>query len=112
HALHWGGAIMACRPLPDRVRDHLREGAPLAGQGAERAYRDFVQNVLPYPTGNIHPRFWGWVIGTGTPLAALTEMLAATMNPNVGGFDDAASLVEDQVLDWWKELLGYPSSSS
>jgi glutamate/tyrosine decarboxylase-like PLP-dependent enzyme len=97
---------------PEAVRERLREGAPRHGQGAEQAYRDFVDNVLPYPTGNIHPRFWGWVIGTGTPLAALTEMLAATMNPNVGGFDDAASLVEDQVLDWWKELLGYPSSAS
>jgi len=97
---------------PPAARDRLRGSAPTQGQGAEAAYREFVENVLPYPTGNIHPRFWGWVIGSGTPLGALTEMLAATMNPNVGGFDDAAGLLEDQVLDWWKELLGYPKSAS
>jgi glutamate/tyrosine decarboxylase-like PLP-dependent enzyme len=68
--------------------------------------------VLPFATGNIHPRFWGWVMGTGTPFTALAEMLAAGLNPNVGGFDDGASLVEDQVLAWFKEVMGLPSEAS
>jgi hypothetical protein len=29
--------------------------------GDAMVYQDFVKYVLPYPTGNIHPRFWGWV---------------------------------------------------
>jgi glutamate/tyrosine decarboxylase-like PLP-dependent enzyme len=90
----------------------VHEPLPLEAQGPESAYRDFVENVLPYPTGNVHPRFWGWVMGTGTPFTALAEMLAATMNPNVGGFDDGASLVEDRVLDWFKELMGFPREAS
>lgn len=94
------------------VRALLREPLPRAGQGEESAYRDFRERVLPFATGNIHPRFWGWVIGTGTPFAALTEMLAAGLNPNVGGFDDGASLVEDQVLAWFKELMGFPRGAS
>jgi glutamate/tyrosine decarboxylase-like PLP-dependent enzyme len=97
---------------PDGVRTRLREPVPHAGQGEESAYRDFLENVLPYATGNIHPRFWGWVIGTGTPFTALVEMLAAGLNPNVGGFDDGASLVEDQLLAWFKELLGFPVGAS
>ncbi len=44
-----------------------------------------MQYVLPYPMGNPHPRFWGWVMGNGTPFAAMAELLAATMNPNMGG---------------------------
>ncbi len=94
------------------VRGRLQEPLPRTGQGYEKAYRDFVEGVLPYPTGNIHPRFWGWVMGTGTPFAALTEMLAATVNPNVSGFDDGASLVEDRVLAWLKEAMGFPASAS
>ncbi len=39
-------------------------------------------------------------------------MLAATMNPNVGGAEHAASRVEVQVLDWCKEMLGYPREAS
>jgi aromatic-L-amino-acid decarboxylase len=98
-------------PSPDS-RTRLQEPLPRAGQGYESAYRDFVEHVLPYPTGNIHPRFWGWVIGTGTPFNALTEMLAATLNPNVSGFDDGASLVEDRVLAWFKEAMGFPAEAS
>ena len=68
--------------------------------------------MLPYPLGNIHPRFWGWVIGTGTPIGALAEMLAAGMNPNVGGGEHIAQHVELQVIDWCKEMLGYPAEAS
>jgi glutamate/tyrosine decarboxylase-like PLP-dependent enzyme len=62
--------------------------------------------------GNIHHRFWGWVIGTGTPSGVLAEMLAATMNPNAGGGDHAAFYVEQQVLNWFVELFGLPEGSS
>lgn len=100
------------QPIPQETKEHLRQPAPLQAQGAEAAYEDFRQHVLPHPMGNIHPRFWGWVIGTGTPSGALAEMLAATMNPNVGGCDQGAIYVELQVLDWCKEMLGYPVESS
>jgi aromatic-L-amino-acid/L-tryptophan decarboxylase len=75
-------------------------------------YQDFVENVLPYPMGNIHPRFWGWVMGNGTPFAAMAELLAATMNPNMGGGDHGANYVEVQVLDWLKEMFHYPADAS
>src|SRR3954449_5676282 len=32
-----------------------------------------------------HPRFLGYVIGAGAPLAALADLLAAAVNPNLGG---------------------------
>jgi aromatic-L-amino-acid decarboxylase len=100
------------QPIPQEVKEHLKQPLPLDAQGAESTYEDFRRYVLPHPMGNIHPRFWGWVIGTGTPYGALAEMLAATMNPNVGGADQGAVYVEQQVLDWCKAMLGYPSESS
>ncbi len=100
------------QPTPDRVKEQLKAPLPVEPQGAAEAYQDFVDQILPYPLGNIHPRFWGWVIGTGTPFGVLAEMLAATMNPNMGGGDHVANEVERQVLDWCKELLGFPPDSS
>lgn len=100
------------QPIPSETKEYLKQPVPLQAQGAEEAYDDFRQHVLPHPMGNIHPRFWGWVIGTGTPTGALAEMLAATMNPNVGGCDQGAIYVELQVLDWCKEMFGYPLESS
>jgi len=100
------------QPIPIEVKEHLQQPLPNDPQGADEAYDDFLTNVLPYPLGNIHPRFWGWVIGTGTPFGVLSEMLAATMNPNMGGGDHVANNVERQVLDWCKEMLGFPPEAS
>lgn len=96
------------QPVPGEVRRHFETPLPREPQGPEAAYRDFKQWVLPYPMGNIHPRFWGWVNGTGTAVGVLAELLAATVNPNAAGFDHAATYVEEQVLGWCKELLGFP----
>jgi aromatic-L-amino-acid/L-tryptophan decarboxylase len=100
------------QPVPDWVKEQLKTTLPVEPQSAAAAYQDFVDQILPYPLGNIHPRFWGWVIGTGTPFGVLAEMLAATMNPNMGGGDHVANYVERQVLDWCKELLGFPADAS
>ena len=100
------------KPVPDDVKASLKQPLPIDPQMPDQVYQEFVKNVLPHPMGNIHPRFWGWVIGTGTPLAMLAEMLAAGMNPNVGGGDHVANYVETQVLDWCKEMLGYPAEAS
>jgi aromatic-L-amino-acid decarboxylase len=99
-------------PIPEEVRRHFTSPVPEDPAGIDAAYRDFVDNVLPYPTGNIHPRFWGWVKGTGTAEGMLAEMLAAGMNCNVSGFDDSATLVETQVLSWCKQMLRYPGEAS
>ncbi|HEX8359144.1 MAG TPA: pyridoxal-dependent decarboxylase [Longimicrobium sp.] len=102
----------AWQPMPDAVRAALREPLPRAGQGEERVYEDFAELVRPYPNGNLHPRFWGWVQGTGTPLAMMAEMLAAALNPHMAGFDQAPALVEHQVIAWLAELMGMPEGTS
>jgi len=100
------------QPLPREVKISFAQPVPLDPQGADAAYRDFKQNVLPYPLGNIHPRFWAWVCGSGTPGAMLADMLASAMNSNVHGGDHAAIYVELQVLSWLKQALGYPLEAS
>ncbi len=102
----------AWRAMPHSAKEHLQQPLPDEPQGAEQAYQDFVEHVLPYPHGNIHPRYWGFVNGTGSALGALSELLAATMNPNVGGADHSAIYVEQQVLEWCKAMLDYPQQAS
>ena len=102
----------AWQPIPAEVKDQFTVPAPETAEGAEKAYQDFQQLVLPYPLGNTHPRFWGWVIGTGTVLGMFAEMLAAGMNPNVFSAEQSAALVEEQTLNWLKEMLGYPAAAT
>jgi aromatic-L-amino-acid/L-tryptophan decarboxylase len=99
--------------LPERVKAHFKTPVPQQPQTPERIYEEFLENVLPYPMGNIHPRFWGWILGTGTVMGAFAELLAACMNTNTGGgANHVANHVEKQVIDWIKEMLGYPMSAS
>jgi glutamate/tyrosine decarboxylase-like PLP-dependent enzyme len=42
----------------------------------------------------------------------LAEMLAAGFNPNMGGGEHSGIYVERQVLDWTKEMLGFPPEAS
>lgn len=97
----------------DEVAKHFRTPLPLDPQTPEDVYEEFLKYVLPYPVGNIHPRFWGWVFGNGTVFAAFAEMMAAAMNSNSGGLDyHSANYVEQQVIDWVKEMLKYPLAAS
>jgi glutamate/tyrosine decarboxylase-like PLP-dependent enzyme len=100
------------KSVPETSRVALRRPLPLEPRDPHDVYADVREHVMPYPTGNLHPRFWGWVMGTGSPLAMFAEMVASGLNWNVSGFDDAASVVEDQVLDWCKEIMGFPASAS
>jgi len=100
------------RPMPDEVQEFFTTGLPHEGEPAEDVYEEFKRNVMAYPMGNFHPRFWGWVMGNGTPLGMLADMLASGLNPNMGGGDHAGNRVEMQVIDWCKEMLGYPPEAS
>ncbi|HEV7591440.1 MAG TPA: pyridoxal-dependent decarboxylase [Longimicrobium sp.] len=102
----------AWRQMPDDVRGSFAGPLPREGAGAEAAYRDFAERVRPYPNGNLHPRFWGWVQGNGTPLGMMAEMLAAALNPHLAGFDQAPALVEKQVIAWLAEMMGFPAGAS
>jgi glutamate/tyrosine decarboxylase-like PLP-dependent enzyme len=110
----WAGAAerSVWRPVPESVKTAL--AAPLPRQGAEleEVYARFAELVLPYPTGNTHPRFMGWVHGSGTPVGALAEFLAGALNANLGGRDHAPVYVERQVVEWSRQIFGLPDGAS
>jgi glutamate/tyrosine decarboxylase-like PLP-dependent enzyme len=91
------------------ARAALSAPVPRGGADPSEVYATFQRAIQPYPTGNIHPRFWGWVMGNGTPVGFLADMLGSALNCNVPGYDQAASLVEHEVLRWLAELMDYPS---
>lgn len=100
------------QPVPEDVATRFDSPAPHEPAGADEVYQEFLKTVLPYPMGNIHPRFWAWYMGNGTVLGALADFLAAIMNPNLGGGNHIANLVEGQVVNWMKEMLDFPIESS
>ena len=103
----------AWQQTPTEVqRNLLEEPLPLGPQGEEAVYEQFMREVLPYPNGNLGPRFYGWVQGNGMPFAMMADMLAAGMNPHMAGFNQAPRQVEEKVLDWLREMMGFPEGAS
>ena len=100
------------KPIPEDVAAHFNEQAPSEPSGAEAAYQEFVETILPYPMGTTHPRFWAWYMGNGTVTGALADFLSAIMNSNLGGGNHAANLVEAQVVNWMKSIVGFPDDAS
>lgn len=100
------------RPVPAWVKAQLTAPAPSDARDIEAVWESTKMLVLPYPTGNIHPRFFGWVHGTGTLGGVFAEMIAATMNSNLGGRDHGPVYVERQVIEWWKDVFRFPPDAS
>ncbi|WP_306215749.1 hypothetical protein [Actinoplanes sp. RD1] len=61
---------------------------------------DIRTHVLPYPMGNGHPRFFGWVNSAPSTAGVLVAPIAAALNPSCAGGDHASVLLEHTVLRW------------
>jgi len=99
-------------PMPDSVRQHFRSGISRRPAPLQDVHREFMDMVLPYAGGNVHPRFMGWVQGAGTVTGMLAEMLAGGLNANLGGRDQAPIEVERQMVSWARQLFGFPDDAS
>jgi glutamate/tyrosine decarboxylase-like PLP-dependent enzyme len=89
-------------PLPETPSDPREVIAALA-TAAE-------PGLLASPSG----RFFGFVIGGGTPVALAADWLTSTWDQNAGLFvaSPAASVAEEVVGGWLAELLGLPEHVS
>ena len=94
------------KPVPEEVRDSYT----IRGKGGDVVDR-IARDVLPYHGGNIHPRFWGWVQGSGLASDLIAAMAGAAINANVGGRDHGAVYMERAVVDWTRKKMGLPESA-
>ena len=87
------------------------EPIPEEGRPIEQTLEFVRERILPYPMGNSHPRFYGFINATADPIGIAADFLAAAMNPNCWGGDHAAIHVEDRVIRWLAEIIGLPSGA-
>src|SRR5471032_1095913 len=98
------------QPIPQSVRDSFHQPLPQKPTGLASLHHIFMRDILPYSVGNVHPGFMGWVHGGGTPAGMLAEMLAAGLNANLDGRDQVPIEVERQVVQWVREMFGFPDT--
>ena len=99
-------------PLPfDEAARAAAEPPPGNGGEPDAILDEFARSIGPYPFGNGHPRFWGWVNSPPAVMGIFADQLAAAMNPSVAGGNHAAVHVERQVIRWFAEILGLPATA-
>lgn len=98
--------------IPEHILNTFKTPLPQQPSNAEAVYKELQETVLPYPMGNIHPRFWAWYMGSGTISGVMGDFWASILNPNLGGGNHAAHKVEEQVISWIKEIIDFPKSAS
>jgi aromatic-L-amino-acid/L-tryptophan decarboxylase len=84
---------------------------PESGQNVDDILATFAGEIEPYPFGNGHPRFHGWVNSPPAVIGIFAEALAAAMNPSCAGGNHAAIYLERRVIGWFKHILGFPQDS-
>jgi glutamate/tyrosine decarboxylase-like PLP-dependent enzyme len=99
------------RPVFGKVGDAASlfdEPLPEEGESVDEVLRFVRERVMTHPMGNSHPRFFGFINATADPVGITADYLAAALNPNCWGGDHAAIHVEQRVIRWLGEILGYP----
>jgi aromatic-L-amino-acid decarboxylase len=102
----------AWQEMPAEFRKRFDEPLPQASLPLAEVLQDVSEGIMPFPLGNVHPRFWAWFMGAGNITGALADFLAAVMGSNLAGGNHAAALVDQQVVRWCKEIVGFPAIAS
>ena len=80
---------------------------PLPEQGIGQAALDDLTNVMDACRPN-SPRFFGYVFGSGEPVAAAADLLASVLNQNTTAWRSgpSATTIEKVVVGWLAEAIG------
>jgi aromatic-L-amino-acid decarboxylase len=107
------GRPVAPDETPSALRQLLPAALPEEGTEAPALLAEAAPLLFGHSAFNGHPRFFGYITSSAAPLGALADLLAAAVNPNVGGWQlsSVASEIEGQCVRWIAELLGMPAGT-
>ena len=95
---------------PAQVQEALGlSSLPVNGVDAEDIVKETLDKLLNHSLYNGHPGFMGYITSSPLPIGALADLIASTINQNVGGYRLApmASEIERQSIQWLAEFLNY-----
>ena len=101
----------ALSPREMRALLGTSDSVPAKGEDPARVARHAADLVIGNSTLNGHPRFFGYITSSASPLGALGDLIASSVNPNCGAWalSPIASEIEKQSVRWIAQLIGYPA---
>ncbi|HEY4936925.1 MAG TPA: aminotransferase class V-fold PLP-dependent enzyme, partial [Puia sp.] len=96
---------------PQSLQAKLPKTIPLTGSDPSALLKETWQLLVNNSLFNGHPRFWGYITSSPTPLGMLGDLLASAINSNCGAFvlSPMATEIEKQTIQWLGEFIGYPA---
>ena len=90
----------------ERVLGHA--ALPEHGAPADALLAKAAGLLLNHSLHNGHPRFLGYITSSAAPIGMLADLLAASVNANVGAniLSPMATAIEQQTIRWLAELIG------
>jgi aromatic-L-amino-acid/L-tryptophan decarboxylase len=84
------------------------------GESFDDALATLFDDVIPFTSRSAHPRFFAYVPFAGTWPGALGDFVASACNVYAGSWQEGAgpTQLELEILDWFKNWVGYPDSAS
>jgi aromatic-L-amino-acid/L-tryptophan decarboxylase len=91
------------------IRSGLDSKLPIKGTDFDALLKIFLETIVPFSRQNAHPRMFGYVQSPGTPIGALADLLASTLNANLTIWRSAPAPVELErlTIDWIRQILGF-----
>jgi len=97
---------------PSKIIELLKDiSVPENGTNAKQLFDETIDLLFSHSLFIGHPKFLGYITSSSSPIGALSEMIAATLNPNVGAWalSPVASEMEQQTIKWIAEMINYPT---
>jgi len=97
------------RESPDQLLEIIGTSSlPEDGLPAQEILSRATDLLLNHSLLNGHPKFFGYVTSSATPIGALADLLASTVNPNVGAniLSPVATEIEKQTIKWLAQYIG------
>ncbi len=93
----------------DQLRDILGDlSLPENGTSAAELLPKTADLLFNHSLFNGHPKFLGYITSSAAPIGALADLLASSVNPNVGAqiLSPIATEIEKQTVQWLAEFIG------
>ena len=81
---------------------------PEHGAPAEKLVSAAATLLFDHSLFNGHPKFFGFITSSAAPIGALADLLASSVNANLGGqiLSPMATEIEKQTISWLAEFIG------
>lgn len=113
HARALESLPVTSRAAPDDLKKLFEEPLPLHGVPAQEILDKFARDVVPHAMQVPSPRYFGQFNPTPLAIGVWADALCSSLNQNAGAWRNGptSALIEDRVIRWLCELIGYESTA-